>query len=115
MSDEKTPVKLLVIVLDQPELVDELVTGFLDLGVQGATVVESRGMGQIIRQDMPIFAGLSSLFPSSTGSRMILSVMPETMVEKVFQLTEEVVGQLDRPNSAVCFTVPVEQFRGIRH
>lgn len=109
------PYKLFVIVLDQPQLVDELLTGFLDLGVRGATIVESRGMGQIVREAMPVFAGLASLFPESTGSRLVLSVMPESLVEPVFKLVEEVVGALDKPNSAVCFTLPVDQFRGIRH
>ena len=115
MSEPPTRHKLFVIILDQPPLVDELLTGFLDLGVRGATVIESRGMGSIIRQEMPIFAGLASLFPEHTGNRMILSVMPETLVEPVFRLVEEIVGQLDKPNSAICFTLPVEQFRGIRH
>ena len=113
--DARPAMKLFVVILDQPELVDELITGYLDLGVRGATVVESRGMGQIVRQDMPMFAGLASLFPESTGSRMVMSVMPEELVEKVFQLIEELVGELEQSNSAICFTLPVEQFRGIRH
>jgi len=109
------PTKLFVIILDQPQLIDELLTGFLDIGVRGATVIESRGMGAIVRQDMPVFAGLADLFGEQTGSRMIFSVMPESLVERVMQLVEEVTGHLDQPNSAVCFTLPVEQFRGIRH
>ncbi len=115
MSEAQPRRKLMVIILDQPALVDELLTGFLDLGVRGATVVESRGMGSIIRQDMPIFAGLASLFPENTGSRMVLSVMAESLIDRVFSLVEEIIGGLDKPNSAVCFTLPVEQFRGIRH
>ncbi len=105
----------MVIILDQPQLVDDVITGFLDLGVSGATVIESRGMGQIIQQDIPIFAGLASLFPVSTGSRVVLSVMPSELVESVFKMVEEIVGQFNKANSAVCFTVPVDEFRGIRH
>ena len=41
--------------------------------------------------------------------------MPESLIEPVYQLVEEVVGQLDQPNSAVCFTLPVDTFRGFRH
>ncbi len=115
MSESQEPAKLFVIILDQPQLVDEILTGFLDIGVKGGTVIESRGMGQIIRDDMPIFAGLADLFGESTGNRMIMSVMPQSMLNPVFDLVEEVVGQLDAPNSAVCFTLPVEQFRGFRH
>ncbi len=115
-ADKPKPTqKLLLIILDRAELIDDLLTGFLDIGVPGATVLESRGMGSIIRKDMPIFAGLASLFPDTTGSRVILSVMPDPMIDKVFDLVEEVVGQIDQPNSAVCVTLPVDQFRGIRH
>ncbi len=105
---------LLVVILDRPQLLDDLLTGYLDIGVRGATVLESRGMGSIVRQDMPIFAGLAGLFPESTGSRTILSVLPERLVDDAFRLVEEVVGSLDKANSAVCFTLPVGQFRGIR-
>lgn len=113
-SDKKAEQRLMLIILDRAELVDELLTGFLDVGVPGATVLESRGMGSIIRQDMPMFAGLASLFPDHTGSRVILSVMPLSVIDDVFKLVEEVVGQLDQANSAVCVTLPVDEFRGIR-
>lgn len=106
---------LLVVILDQPALLDGLLTGFLDIGVRGATVVESRGMGSIVRQEMPIFAGLAGLFPESTGSRTVLSALPERLVAAAIKVVEEVVGALDKPNSAVCFTLPIAQFRGIRH
>lgn len=115
MAEEtKPPQRLFLIILDRAELLDDLLTGFLDIGVPGATVIESRGMGSIIRKDMPMFAGLASLFPDTTGSRVIMSVMPEPLVDKVFELVEELVGQIEQPNSAVCVTLPVDQFRGIR-
>lgn len=107
--------KLFLIILDRAELIDDLLTGFLDIGVPGATVIQSRGMGSIIRQEMPVFAGLASLFPEHTGSRIILSVVPETMVDAIFALVDEVAGQTDQASSAVCFTLDVDQFRGIRH
>jgi len=115
LSDKNTRFSLMVIILGQPQLVDEVITGFLDLGVTGATVIDSRGMGQIIRQDMPIFAGLASLFPVTTGSRVVLSVMPTELVDSVFKMVEEIAGQVSESNSSVCFTVPVDEFRGIRH
>jgi nitrogen regulatory protein PII len=104
----------MVIILDEAELVDELLTGFLDIGVPGATIIDSRGMGSIIRKDMPIFAGLASLFPEHTGSRMVMSVVNDQTAEKVFELVEELVGQTDTAHSAICFTLPVDEFRSIR-
>lgn len=117
MAEQGQPagdMELLVVILDQPSLLDPLLTGFLDVGVQGATVIESRGMGSIVRQEMPIFAGLAGLFPEATGSRLVLSVLPAARVEEAARVIEQVVGDLDRPNSAIYFTVPVSRFRGLR-
>lgn len=114
MPEAKEPFRLMVIILDQPQLIDDILTGFLDLGVPGATIIESRGMGEIIRRDMPIFAGLAALFPENTGSRVLLSVLPKSLIDPVLKLVEEVVGDMEGRQSAVCFTLPVEDFRGIR-
>jgi len=115
MSDEKTTYKLAVIIMDERELLDDLLMGFVDIGVKGATVLDSRGMGEIVRQDIPIFTGLASLFPETSGSVTVVSVVEESFVSKVFDLANEVVGQLDRPNSAICFSLPVDQFRGLKN
>ena len=105
--------RLLVVILNRAELLDDLLTGFLDLGVPGATIVESRGMGQIIRQDMPIFAGLTALFPENSGTRLILSLLPQELVQPVFDLVDEVVGDVKQANTAICFTLPVDQIKGL--
>ncbi len=110
MADAPEAKKLVVVIIDRAELVDELLTGFLDIGVPGATVLESRGMGSIIRQEMPMFAGLASLFPEHTGSRVILSVLPESVIEKVYGVLDELVGQYEDMQSVLCATLPVEDF-----
>ena len=115
MSEAGAGQKLLVIILDEPQAVDDILGGFLELGVPGGTVVESRGMGQIIRQEMPVFAGLASLFPEHSGNRMIFSVVPADALEQVFRLVEEVAGHIGQSGAAVCFTLPVEDFRHIQH
>jgi len=111
MSESGGKHTLFLIILNQPDLLDDLLSGFLDLGVQGATVLESRGMGQIIRQEMPIFAGLAGMFGENTGSRMIFSVMPKELADSVFKLVDELAGQAGAPGAAVCVTLPVDDFR----
>jgi hypothetical protein len=105
--------RLLVVILDQETLVEQLVAGFLELGVPGATVVESRGMGQIVREDLPVFAGMAKLFPQTTGSRMILSVLAAAQAAEVMALVNEIIQQRPERHSAVCFTLPVETFEVI--
>jgi nitrogen regulatory protein PII len=114
MADSAEDKRLMVIILDQPQLLDDLLTGFLDLGVPGATIVETRGMGEVIRTDMPVFAGLAALFPENTGTRMVMSVLPAALVEPVLKLVDEIVEGMDGKQSAVCFTLPVDRFSLIR-
>ncbi len=61
-----------------------------------------------------IFAGLAALFPETTGSRMILSAMPQDLVESVFNLVDALVGAQEESHVIICFTLPIEEFRGIR-
>lgn len=114
MSENPLEMRLALIILDESELLDDVLMGLVDLGVTGATVVDSRGMGQIIRQDVQIFTGLANLFPETSRSVLIFSVMKASLVSSVFDMVDEVVGQIDRPNSAVCFSLPVDQTRGIK-
>ena len=74
---------LLVFVLNKEELLDEILTGLVDIGVSGATVIDSMGMLQVISQDVPIFAGFRSM---TTGGRphnkTVFSVIREEEILK---------------------------------
>ncbi len=106
--------RLAILILDDPGLIDDVITGFLDIGVRGATVIDSQGMGQIIRHEMPIFTGLTSLFGGQTGSRVILSVISADQVDAIFALAKE-VGQLaDQPHAVICLTLPIDRVQGLK-
>ena len=73
--------RLLVLIARNEDAFDPLITGLLDVGITGATVIESRGIGAVIREDMPFFAGLAALLPQHTGSRMLVSVTTPDRIE----------------------------------
>ena len=52
---------LLLAVINEPERVDDIIAGFFEIGLRGATVISSEGMGNILSHDIPIFAGLQTL------------------------------------------------------
>ena len=108
MADGGTRVLLMLVARDEDSF-DHLVTGLLDVGITGATVVESRGLGAIIRQDMPIFAGLAALLPQQTGSKVILSITTRGNVEALQRFVEE-LPESQRPIGAA---VPVDQTIGL--
>ena len=101
---------LLIIIVASPALFDDLVTGLLDIGI-AATVVESKGLMALLREEMPIFGGLASMLPENTGSRLVISVTSRSLASKAFDFLTQEVTQADRP---IAFTVPIDRVIGMR-
>lgn len=107
--------KLLVIILNEDEYIDELLEAFVELDVRGATVIDSVGMGKIISQNIPIFGGLRSLMGGSKPyNKTIFTVVREEMIENIVREYEKICGSLDEPGTGLLFTLPVEFAKGLR-
>jgi nitrogen regulatory protein P-II 1 len=106
--------RLLVAVINDPEKVDEILSGFIELGITGATIVHSEGMGSVLSHDIPIFAGLQTLISGSKPqNRMIFSVVPVERVDPVIALLQEISGNLDAPATGIVFTLPIDRVVGL--
>ncbi len=113
MSDAPAA-RLLVAVINDPEKLDEILSGFLELGITGATIINSEGMGRLLSHDIPIFAGLQTLISGSRPqNRTILSVVPEEKVTEAIDLLQEVSGNLEAPATGIVFTIPVDRVVGL--
>ncbi len=107
--------KLLFFVLNKEELLEEILEAFLELGIPGATIIDSVGMGAILTHDIPIFAGFRNLLEGSRpANKTILTLIDDTMVEPAIQTIEQIVGSLDEPGNGILFTIPVENVKGLR-
>ena len=106
--------RLLVAVVHDPEKLDEILSGFVEIGITGATVLNSEGMGSLLSQDIPIFAGLQTLVSGSRPqNRLILSVISEDKVQPAVPLLRDVSGDLDKPATGIAFTLPVDEVFGL--
>ena len=89
------------------------VEGFLELGLPGATVIDAKGMGQIVTTELPIFSGFRSLFPGGGEvSYLILSVLTTEQVEEAIAMLRDVCGGFSEKGTGIVFTVPVTGFVG---
>lgn len=106
--------KLLIAVINHEEKLDEILSGFLELGVTGATLVNSEGMGRVLSSEVPIFAGLPALAAGSRPrNQTLLSVIDDDKVDPVITLLREVCGDLANPATGIVFTVPVDRVEGL--
>jgi nitrogen regulatory protein PII len=107
--------ELLIAVLNDVDRMDEVLAGFLEIGITGATVVNSEGMGRVLSHDIPIFAGLQTLISRSRPQNQTLfSVIDDPeKVERAIALLQEVCGRFDDPATGIAFTVPVNRVVGL--
>lgn len=107
--------QLLIAVINEEERLDEILSGMVELGITGATIIGSEGMGRVLSHDIPIFAGLEAIASRSRPqNQTIFSVIREDdKVEGVLNLIREIVGDLENPATGIAFTVPVSQVVGL--
>jgi nitrogen regulatory protein PII len=106
--------QLLVAVINHEERVDEILAGFVELGITGATLVDSKGMGRVLSREVPIFAGLRSLDSRSRSSnRTLFCVADDAKIDAAIALIQDVCGTLDAPGAGIVFTLPVGRVIGL--
>ena len=92
--------KLLIIVLYELRYLEDVVTLFLEHGVQGASITESTGLKDILT-NVPLFGDfLNFLGERNEGSRTIMALVPERELRPLVAGLEQIVGDLDTHSGA---------------
>ena len=108
---------LLIMVLDDPKHLNEVLVAWEDAGVAGVTILESTGLNRILRrnQSNPAFAGFASVFGTGrVGHNTLFAVIEQLdMAASVVAHTEKVIGTLDKPDTGIVFALPIAQAWGI--
>ena len=107
--------RLLVAIINNPDHVVDILDEFYDIGVKGATVIESAGMAHLIADHIPFFARFSDLGEgNSQRNRTIFAVIDSNdLMEQAIGRIEKVIGDLRKPDTGVVFALPVDFCRGL--
>lgn len=107
--------KLLVLILNKVEKLEEVLEGFLEVGVTGATIIDSIGMGHVISEEVPIFAGLRFMFAGAKPhNKMIVSVITDNKEDPVIKVLKKILGDLGQPGTGIVFTMPLDRVEGLK-
>jgi nitrogen regulatory protein P-II 1 len=105
--------KLLFIVLNSTDQLEEVLEGLIEVGVTGATVVDSVGMGHII-EDVPLFAGMKDTFRSSKPhNKMIFSVIGDKQASETLAMLENILACSQEKHKGIAFTMPIDAAIGV--
>lgn len=104
--------EMVICVLNEPEYLHDVLAAFVESGCGAATVVESQGMGRILSQDVPIFAGFRHLFAGSKPyNYTIFAVVPDpSAVDRLVALVRDVLAEVEEEAKGILFTLPVSSF-----
>ena len=108
---------LLVIITRQEDKAYDFLKLLPTVGVGGATVVEGRGMGKILRDREVVFTSIEQILSTSidlTDNVVILSLMQGgEVLASARKLARQVFGDFARPNTGVLFVLPVADAEGL--
>lgn len=112
--------QLLIYITSHEESVSPLMSGLMDAGMRGATVLDCRGMLTTLEQSdveaPPIFGSLRQFInPEQQENKMLMIALRDEEVPTVREVIRTVAGDLKQPNTGVMFTVPIMNWEGITH
>ncbi len=108
---------LLVLVLNRKECLNRILTSFMEIGIKGATILDSRGMGQAFMEcESPVVGGLRSLIYDQCrpSNNTIFSVVEsQEKADKAIMEIEKIIGDLGKPGTGIAFTIPLGKVKGL--
>jgi len=110
--------ELLVLVIDRGDKLDSILSGFVEIGVTGATVIESQGMARQLSEasaTAPVFAGRQELLAGSRPQSTTVFSVIETRekLDAAVAMIQEECGDMTNPGTGIVFTVPVSRAVGL--
>ncbi|MFP4113849.1 MAG: PTS sugar transporter subunit IIA [Spirochaetota bacterium] len=109
---EQRKMQLLLLNLYDEDLLYAVLEIFIQEGIEGATIMESAGMGQYI-SNVPLFADfIGFMRQNKHQSKTLLALIPEEHVQDIINRIEEVTGDLDKKQGAMIMVLDVPYFKG---
>ncbi|MFH2097907.1 MAG: hypothetical protein ABIJ95_00220 [Pseudomonadota bacterium] len=103
---------LLICVINHEELLDTVITTWLDMGISGGTIIETTDILEYLSDHVPIFAGFRSLTTGgiSHNKTLITAIPDRKTLNQALAFLRSAFEQTGKPHQGVYFVVPVEGF-----
>ena len=99
-------------VLNDSKKIDQILDGWSQVGVNGATLLESTGAYRR-RMRIPGRYAYATTSKDETNTTLMAIVEKEDTINKCLEMTEKIIGNLDEPNTGVFSYWPLAYVKGI--
>ena len=111
-SVDARKMKLMLTILYYEDLFYDIMSFFIEEGIEGATILESAGMGQYISY-IPLFADFASFMQKSkNSSKTIIALVPEDKIDRLMKGIEEITGDMNKKQGAMVIALDISFFKG---
>ena len=109
---------MVMFILDDPNKLNEVLNAWDNIGVGGATIVDSTGRNRLRKAQQvgtPFMAGINRLLASNLENHYtLITIVPtDELVQRCLQAVEKIVGDLDQPNTGVLAAWPLSFVKGV--
>lgn len=110
---------VLFIVLNKTEYLDDILDAFVDIGVRGATIIDSQGMGRALvdssSTNEPFFGALRNLMDNAKPyNKTIFTVIKdEEILDQAVHVVKDIVQDIYEPGVGMMFTLPLGNVYGM--
>ncbi len=106
---------VLFLVLNKGEYLEEILDLFFELGVKGATIIDSQGMGRAIGESDHLFGPIRKLIDGARPyNKTIFTVIEdEELLSKVVEGVQDKLGDLSEPGVGIMYTMPLGSVYGM--
>jgi hypothetical protein len=107
--------ELLVCVVDRDQHLERILSAFVELGIRGATIINSEGMAHHVGEELPVLTGLRALLERTRPhNATVFSVIEDAAtIDGACAAVSEICGGLEHPGTGIIFTVPVHRVHGL--
>ena len=108
--------KALFLVLNKTEKLNDILEKFMEVGVTGATILDSQGMGSaLIEGEIPLFSGVlrSVMDNNRPYNKTIFTLVNEEDMSAAKSAVKDVLGDMNQPGVGLMFSVDVGDVVGI--
>ena len=111
-SGKTRKMKLLYVVLYIEDFLYDILEFFIEMGIDGTTIIESSGMGEYI-SNVPMFAEFIGFMKENKNrSKTLMTLVPEDKMDDIIEGIEDITGDLDKKQGAMIIVTDISFFKG---
>lgn len=105
---------MIMFVLDDSSNLDQLLTAWSKQGISGTTIVDSTGLHRRLQHRIPMRYLYGEAQLEGKGNTTLFTVVEnEELVQICLQVAEQIVGDLNKPNTGIFVAWPVIVSKGV--